>query len=240
MDDPASADGPEPATTTHQLAAPSSSAAGVARPSAVELGRTDRSPTPPRALYRSTTGKGIAFTETDAPHHSRASWMKYWRRHKHELEAETNPSSASAQPHPQEAQQPLPEGPPQKRKRYDHEDDMLLARYFATGPQGTSDAIFQRFARIHPHHPWKGWQEHHRIHKTQIDHLMKGVIQNGPVQAGSSSASGAGGSGGAGSSAAGSSAGGMSIGIGVPGIGVVGVVGVGDALQDFGLEAMET
>ncbi|KAG8726545.1 hypothetical protein FRC12_023299, partial [Ceratobasidium sp. 428] len=66
MDDPGSGDAPpEPATTTHQLAAPSSSAAGVARPSAVELGRTDRSPTPPRALYRSTTGKGIAFTETD-------------------------------------------------------------------------------------------------------------------------------------------------------------------------------
>ncbi|KAG8741937.1 hypothetical protein FRC10_002248 [Ceratobasidium sp. 414] len=267
MDDPSSTDGPEPATTTHQLAAPSSSAAGVARPSAVELGRTDRSPTPPRALYRSTTGKGIAFTETDvrflmrfltyrrkrnpeldmvqfwkdvaerAPHHSRASWMKYWRRHKHELEAETNPSNASStQPHHQDTQ-PLPEGPPQKRKRYDHEDDMLLARYFATGPQGTSDAIFQRFARTHPHHPWKGWQEHHRIHKTQIDHLMKSIIQNGPVQAGSSSASGASGSGGAGSSAAGSTAGGISMGIGVAGMSVV--VGVDDGLQNFGLESME-
>jgi hypothetical protein len=29
-----------------------------------ENGRT-RSPTPPRALYRSTTGKGVAFTEED-------------------------------------------------------------------------------------------------------------------------------------------------------------------------------
>jgi hypothetical protein len=29
-----------------------------------ENGRT-RSPTPPRALYRSTTGKGVAFTEDD-------------------------------------------------------------------------------------------------------------------------------------------------------------------------------
>ncbi|KAG9088093.1 hypothetical protein FRC06_002239 [Ceratobasidium sp. 370] len=178
MDDPSSADAPEPATTTHQLAAPSS-------------------------------------------------------------KAETNPSSSSStQPHHQDTQQPLPEGPPQKRKRYDHEDDMLLARYFATSPQGTSDAIFQRFARMHPHHPWKGWQEHHRIHKTQIDHLMKGIIQNGSVQTGSSSASVAGG-GGAGSSAAGSSAGGISMGIGVAGISVVGVVGVDDGLQNFGLEPME-
>ncbi|KAG9120573.1 hypothetical protein FRC07_003878, partial [Ceratobasidium sp. 392] len=260
MDEPGSGDGqPEPATTTHQLAAPSSSAAGVARPSAVELGRTDRSPTPPRALYRSTTGKGIAFTETDvrflmrfltyrrrrnpeldmvqfwkdvaerAPHHSRASWMKYWRRHKHELEAETaNPPSSSNQPHHPnhphpETHQPLPEGPPQKRKRYDHEDDMLLAHYFATNPQGTSDAIFQRFARTHPHHPWKGWQEHHRIHKTQIDHLMKTIIENGQV-AGSSAGEG-------GVTAGPSGAGGI-------GMGMMGVVGV-EGLQDFGLEPME-
>ncbi|ELU41904.1 hypothetical protein AG1IA_04066 [Rhizoctonia solani AG-1 IA] len=185
MDDPVSEDrtGPPPPSNgagTHQLAAPSTSV----RPSVVGLGRTDRSPTPPRALYRSTTGKGIAFTETDvtflmkflhyrrrknpeldmvqfwkdvAPHHSRASWMKYWRRHKHELEAD--PSMAANQPpttsfsHPSTSaaasastsapDQPLPQGPPQKRKRYDNEDDLLLARYFATGPQGTSDAIFQ-------------------------------------------------------------------------------------------------
>lgn len=25
----------------------------------------------------------------------------------------------------------------------------------------------------YPHHPWKGWQEHHRIHKTKIDHLIE-------------------------------------------------------------------
>lgn len=25
----------------------------------------------------------------------------------------------------------------------------------------------------YPHHPWKGWQEHHRIHKAKIDHLIE-------------------------------------------------------------------
>ncbi|CAE6535410.1 unnamed protein product [Rhizoctonia solani] len=223
MDDPVSEDRPGPSSNngagTHQLAAPSTSV----RPSAVGLGRTDRSPTPPRALYRSTTGKGIAFTETDvtflmkflhyrrrknpeldmvqfwkdvaerAPHHSRASWMKYWRRHKHELETDpstavttsfTHPSTSAAAPSSTSTpEQPLPQGPPQKRKRYDHDDDTLLAQYFASGPQGTSDAIFQRFAQLHPHHPWKGWQEHHRIHKTQIDHLMKKILQTNAAAA---------------------------------------------------------
>lgn len=34
------------------------------RAAAADIGRT-RSPTPPRALFRSTTGKGVAFTEED-------------------------------------------------------------------------------------------------------------------------------------------------------------------------------
>ncbi|KAF8639576.1 hypothetical protein AX17_001478 [Amanita inopinata Kibby_2008] len=147
----------------------------------------NRSPTPPRALYRSTTGKGVAFTEEDvrflmrfmdyrkaqgrldmvafwkevatkAPHHSRASWMKFWRRHKHEL-------------HRTENDEPLPQ-PPDKKMRYSREDDILLAKFFLNKPEGTSDKIFQQFGRIHPHHPWKGWQEHHRIHKAKIDHLI--------------------------------------------------------------------
>ncbi|KAF8800273.1 hypothetical protein BYT27DRAFT_7148951 [Phlegmacium glaucopus] len=148
----------------------------------------DRSPTPPRALFRSTTGKGVAFTQEDvtflirlmeyrksqgaldmvafwkdvalkAPHHSRASWMKFWRRHKHELNRT-------------EGDEPLPV-PPDKKMRYSKEDDVLLAKYFFNKPEGTSDKIFQAFGRVHPHHPWKGWQEHHRIHKTKIEHLME-------------------------------------------------------------------
>ncbi|KDR75012.1 hypothetical protein GALMADRAFT_69767 [Galerina marginata CBS 339.88] len=148
----------------------------------------DRSPTPPRALFRSTTGKGVAFTQEDvtflvrfmeyrksqgaldmvafwkdvatkAPHHSRASWMKFWRRHKHEL------SRA-------DGDEPLP-APPDKKMRYSKGDDILLAKYFYNKPDGTSDKIFQAFGRLHPHHPWKGWQEHHRIHKTKIEHLMQ-------------------------------------------------------------------
>ncbi|KAJ7725855.1 hypothetical protein DFH07DRAFT_853624 [Mycena maculata] len=148
----------------------------------------NRSPTPPRALFRSTTGKGVAFTDDDitflvrfmeyrksqgkldmvafwkdvaikAPHHSRASWMKYWRRHKHELERN-------------EADAPLPV-PPDKKMRYSRGDDILLAKHFYNKVEGTSDKIFQAFGRLYPHHPWKGWQEHHRIHKPKIDHFIQ-------------------------------------------------------------------
>ncbi|EDR11594.1 uncharacterized protein LACBIDRAFT_313965 [Laccaria bicolor S238N-H82] len=147
-----------------------------------------RSPTPPRALFRSTTGKGVAFTQEDvtflikymdyrssqgrldmvafwkdvatkAPHHSRASWMKFWRRHKHELNR--TPTD-----------EPLP-APPDKKMRYSREDDILLAKFFFNKPEGTLDKLFQAFGRLHPHHPWKGWQEHHRIHKAKIDHLIE-------------------------------------------------------------------
>ncbi|EGO25803.1 hypothetical protein SERLADRAFT_388297, partial [Serpula lacrymans var. lacrymans S7.9] len=94
-----------------------------------------------------------------APHHSRASWMKFWRRHKHELNRT-------------ETDEPLP-NPPEKKLRYSRADDILLARYFYGKPEGTSDKIFQAFGRLHPHHPWKGWQEHHRIHKAKIDHFIQ-------------------------------------------------------------------
>lgn len=152
----------------------------------------ERTPSPPRQLYRSTTGKGVAFTDEDvaflvaylahrrkralaedgaeldmvafwkdlaakAPHHSRASWMKYWRRHKHEIE-------------PSADDEPLPERPA-KKMRYSRDDDVLLAKHFVTQRDGTSDQIFQNFARLHPHHPWKGWQEHHRIHKVKIEEM---------------------------------------------------------------------
>ncbi|KAI0758347.1 hypothetical protein BC629DRAFT_1125756 [Irpex lacteus] len=164
------------------------SIAAARRAAAADAQRT-RSPTPPRALYRSTTGKGVAFTEEDvtflvrfleyrsrmgngkvdmvafwknvaekAPHHSRASWMKFYRRHKHELYHE-------------DGDDPLPQ-PPEKKMRYSKGDDILLAKHFASRREGTSDKIFQEFARLYPHHPWKGWQEHHRIHKAKIDHLI--------------------------------------------------------------------
>ncbi|KZV80504.1 hypothetical protein EXIGLDRAFT_742822 [Exidia glandulosa HHB12029] len=150
----------------------------------------DRTPSPPRELYRSTTGKGVAFTDEDvkflvdylayrrrkegsnmdmvafwrdvaqkAPHHSRASWMKYWRRHKHEIE-------------PGDGDEPMPERPT-KKMRYSKDDDMLLAQHFMTIREGTSDQVFQNFARLHPHHPWKGWQEHHRIHKSKIEEITE-------------------------------------------------------------------
>ncbi|KAJ7188307.1 hypothetical protein C8R46DRAFT_1054320 [Mycena filopes] len=148
----------------------------------------NRSPTPPRALFRSTTGKGVAFTDADitflvrfmeyrrsqgkldmvafwkdvatkAPHHSRASWMKFWRRHKHELERT-------------DADAPLPQ-PPDKKMRYSRGDDILLAKHFYNKVEGKSDQIFQAFGRMYPHHPWKGWQEHHRIHKAKIDHFIE-------------------------------------------------------------------
>lgn len=103
--------------------------------------------------------------------------MKFYRRHKHEL-------------HHEEGDEPIP-APPEKKMRYSRADDILLAQFFALRPEGTSDKIFQSFARQvsgfplcrkldlitsilqHPHHPWKGWQEHHRIHKAKIDNLIQ-------------------------------------------------------------------
>lgn len=85
--------------------------------------------------------------------------MKYWRRHKHEFVRE-------------EMGDPLP-GRPEKKMRYSKEDDVLLAKYFFGKPEGTSDKVFQAFGRLYPHHPWKGWQEHHRIHKAKVDHLLQ-------------------------------------------------------------------
>jgi hypothetical protein len=93
-----------------------------------------------------------------APHHSRASWMKYYRRHKHELA----PTVGAA---------PLPP-PPEKKFRYGRADDVLLAKFLVNKPDGTSDQMYQEFARSHPSHPWKGWQEHARIHKAAIEHLI--------------------------------------------------------------------
>lgn len=166
---------------------------------AASSGARNRSPTPPRALYRSTTGKGVAFTEEDvtflvkhlryresqttgrfdmvafwkeiatkAPHHSRASWMKYWRRHKHELMRT-------------DADQALP-APPEKKMRYVPADDIKLAKFFQHKRDGTSDQQFQEFALQYPYHPWKGWQEHYRIHKTKIDHLIDLLHQGQSIE----------------------------------------------------------
>ena len=69
---------------------------------------------------------------TKAPHHSRASWMKYYRRHKRELNRAAGDES-------------LPQRP-EKKMRYSSNDDVLLAQLFVTKPTGTSDQIFQAFA----------------------------------------------------------------------------------------------
>lgn len=69
-----------------------------------------------------------------AQHHSRASWMKYWRRHKHEIE-------------PTDGEAPPPVRPA-KKMRYSKDDDVLLAKHFMTPRDGTSDQIFQNFARL--------------------------------------------------------------------------------------------
>ena len=115
--------------------------------------------------------------------------MKYWRRHKHELNRT-------------ESDEPIP-SPPEKKMRYSREDDNLLAKYFFSKPDGTSDRVFQAFGRMvcdlssccsliaamliigkHPHHPWKGWQEHHRIHKAKIDHLVQRLANGENIDVG--------------------------------------------------------
>lgn len=60
--------------------------------------------------------------------------MKFWRRHKHELERT-------------DADEPLPVAP-EKKMRYSRQDDVLIAKHFLDKPEGTSDKVFQAFARI--------------------------------------------------------------------------------------------
>ena len=45
----------------------------------------------------------------------------------------------------------------------------LRGRYVVSSPQKLRPETFLQ----HPHHPWKGWQEHHRIHKAKIDNLIQ-------------------------------------------------------------------
>jgi hypothetical protein len=60
--------------------------------------------------------------------------MKFWRRHKHELNR--TPTD-----------EPLP-APPDKKMRYSREDDVLLAKFFFNKPEGTLDKLFQAFGRL--------------------------------------------------------------------------------------------
>lgn len=60
--------------------------------------------------------------------------MKFYRRHKHELNHE-------------DGDEPLPL-PPDKKMRYSRADDVLLAKFFFEKPEGTSDKVFQMFGRI--------------------------------------------------------------------------------------------
>ena len=85
-------------------------------------------------LFLGLTDLGLTTETVQAPHHSRASWMKFWRRHKHELNRS-------------DGDDPLPQ-PPEKKMRYSREDDILLAKYFFNKPEGTSDKIFQAFGRL--------------------------------------------------------------------------------------------
>ena len=59
--------------------------------------------------------------------------MKFYRRHKHELNHTENDD-------------PLPQAP-EKKMRYSRADDVLLAKFFFNKPDGTSDKIFQAFGR---------------------------------------------------------------------------------------------
>jgi hypothetical protein len=60
--------------------------------------------------------------------------MKFYRRHKHEI-------------HHVDGDDPLPQAP-DKKMRYSRADDILLAKYFHQKPEGTSDKVFQAFARL--------------------------------------------------------------------------------------------
>jgi hypothetical protein len=114
---------------------------------------------------------------------------QFWRRHKHELEFPEDsipPTSFASETTALDFEispgNSIPA--PRKRQRYSRADDILIARYFASRPLPTGstsrakgksqeerdstsqDAMFREFALSHPQHPWKGWQEHYRMHKV--------------------------------------------------------------------------
>lgn len=86
---------------------------------------------------------------------------QYWRRHKHEIEVkgtgdgdgeDDEPAAPSGSGGKGVAsvtalQVPRVDNSLAKRQRYSQQDDILLARFWATSPKGTSDKIFQAFAK---------------------------------------------------------------------------------------------
>ncbi|KAL1681775.1 hypothetical protein EV122DRAFT_204688 [Schizophyllum commune] len=140
---------PHPAPSTSQHPQPSTSQS----PSSTSMQSKPAQSVPPRT-GQSSQPKSSSSSRLPPTHSSSSS----------RLPSSTSTPSAT---HPTK---PPPTGKP---KRYTQADDILLAKFLANKPRGTSDAIFRAFAGMHPHHPWKGWQEHYRVSRATVDHLVR-------------------------------------------------------------------
>ncbi|KAL1756278.1 hypothetical protein FB107DRAFT_211765 [Schizophyllum commune] len=161
---PPAAAGPSPS------AVPSTTAAAASQPSA--RSQASSSAPPPRTTQAATARSQAANApsqskpnQTSLPKSSSSSSRLPNTSSSSRLPPSTTSSSSTTHP-----TKPPPTGKP---KRYTQADDVLLAKFLANKPRGTSDAIFRAFAGMHPHHPWKGWQEHYRVSRATVDHLVR-------------------------------------------------------------------
>ncbi|KAL1696097.1 hypothetical protein GGG16DRAFT_108766 [Schizophyllum commune] len=154
--------------------ATSSAAARTASTHASPTPAVPSSSAPPRTAQPSssrpnpsTAGVPTSASKPHAKSSSSSTRLPNTSSSSSRLPPTTTTSSSSSTTHPTK---PPPTGKP---KRYTQADDVLLAKFLANKPRGTSDAIFRAFAGMHPHHPWKGWQEHYRVSRATVDHLVR-------------------------------------------------------------------
>ncbi|KAI4526388.1 hypothetical protein K525DRAFT_277089 [Schizophyllum commune Loenen D] len=177
-----------PSLEGRQYMSPSSSPETRYTASSSPVAHTTSPPVPsgPSPSATHPTATASAASQAQAPARSQASSS----RPANAFSSASQPQAATAPPQSKPTQSSLPKSsssrlpptpstthptkpPTGKPKRYTQADDVLLAKFLANKPRGTSDAIFRAFAGMHPHHPWKGWQEHYRVSRATVDHLVR-------------------------------------------------------------------
>ncbi|KAL1710612.1 hypothetical protein EV121DRAFT_285484 [Schizophyllum commune] len=164
---PAGPSGPSP-SATH----PTATASGAPQPPAPA--RTTQ-PSSSRPTPSTSHQPNRPPNPSSAPSQTKTSSSRLPNTSSSRLPNTTSSSSSRLPPTTTTPSTTHPTKPPPtgKPKRYTQADDVLLAKFLANKPRGTSDAIFRAFAGMHPHHPWKGWQEHYRVSRATVDHLVR-------------------------------------------------------------------